>query len=210
MKISIVGMSNIGKTRWSNNIKKIGFRRIGCDDLIIKLLASEIKFPHRLGRNFMAEWLGQPYDKRYAKNSRIYLNAERQVIEKYIYDIKNNLINEKDVVLDTTGSIVYLNKGILQSLRRCTTIVLLDTPDSIKKQMYCNYLKNPKPVIWGSSFKKRKGQTNKEAIRESYPKLLKYRNKIYTKYADVILDYSLIRRKDFDSRMFIKTCRKIH
>lgn len=204
MKISLIGISNLGKTYWSKELEKVGFKRFGCDDLIEKKLGEELKRLGCSGLNAMAKWMGQPYEKRYQINSRKCLELEKQAVEEILSSLNNNLVNDENIVIDTTGSVIYLGGKIMASLKKSTTVVYLDTPVSIQKQMYQKYLENPKPVIWGNSFKIKKGQSPSEALEECYPKLLSFRSKRYQKYADITVDYFLLRNKNFTVEKFIK------
>lgn len=206
MIITLIGMSNIGKTYWSKKIEKIGFRRIGCDDLIREALKYKLEDSGYSGPHNLARWLGQPYEKDYTKKSQEYLDIEKQVVKEFVFSIENNFITEENVVFDTTGSVIYIDKEVLSSLKMSTTIVLLDTPSLIEKQMYQNYFGIPKPVIWGDLFEIVSGQTRKETLEECFPRLLKYRNKIYRNYADICLDYFLLRKPDFNAEKFIRLC----
>lgn len=207
MKISLIGMSNVGKTYWSTKIEKMGYKRIGCDDLVEIELKKMFHDPDLINISNVSEWLGQPYEKRYLKNSKIYLKIEEQVVKNFIYDIQNRILVDKNIVLDTTGSLIYLNKKVLNLLKKHTTIVLLDIPDESNKQIYERYIKNPKPLIWGNIFRKSESQTYNEALAECYPKLLKYRNTIYRNYANIKLDYRLITNPNFSTNEFLRLCR---
>ncbi|MFH1838263.1 MAG: hypothetical protein ABH808_02070 [Candidatus Kuenenbacteria bacterium] len=145
---------------------------------------------------------GQPYEKRYKINSQKYLGFEKQAIKNFLFYI-NALTSDEKIVIDTTGSLIYLDKAIISALKKFTTIVYLNTPTLIQKQMCQKYFKNPKPVIWGNSFKQKKGQSQLEALIECYPKLLSFRSKRYKKYADITIDYSLLKSKNFAVKKFI-------
>lgn len=204
MKISIIGMSNSGKTYWSKKLEKMGFRYFGCDDFIEKKLRKELKRLGYSGINDVAKWIGQPYEERYKINSQRYLKIEKQTVEEILSHLNNELVNNKRIVIDTTGSVIYLGEKIMGLFKKFTTIINLDTPVSIREQMYQNYLKNPKPVIWGDSFKIEKGQSRSEALAMCYPKLLTFRNEKYRNYADVTANYFLLRSENFTAEKFLK------
>ena len=212
MKISLIGMSNSGKTHWSTKLSKeleeVGFVRFGCDELLETKLDKELKKLGFSGIADVAKWMGQPYDKRYKINSQKYLKAEKQAMEEILTNIESGAQN-KDVVIDTTGSVIYLGDALMNRLKKSTTIVYLDTPDSVQKQMYENYIKNPKPVIWGESFTQKRGESNLEALSHCYLKLLAFHTKLYKKYADITLDYFMLRDKHFSPEKFLKYIRTI-
>lgn len=206
MKISLIGMSNSGKTHWSTKLsqelEKIGFARFCCDDLIEQKLDKELKKQGFSGIADVARWMGQPYEKKYKENSQKYLKLEKEAMEEILKNLKN-MAKEQNAVVDTTGSVIYLGDKFMERLRKATTIVYLDTPFSEQKKMYDNYIKNPKPVIWGNSFKKINGQSSFEALSSCYPKLLAFRTKRYKKFADKTLDYHLVRRPNFSVGEFL-------
>ncbi len=196
-------MSNSGKTYWSKKLEKIDFRYFGCDDFIEKKLGKELKRLGYLDINDIPKWLGQPYDERYKINSQKYLEIEKQAVEKILSRLNDDLLKDEKIVIDTTGSIIYLGEKIMGLLKKLTTIIYLETPLAIQKQMYQNYLKSPKPVIWENCFKRKKGQIPSEALAECYPKLLAFRSKRYKKYADITVNYFLRRSKNFTVKKFV-------
>lgn len=196
-------MSNVGKTYWSKKLESLGFYRLGCDDLIENKLEKELKKYGYSGINDVARWLGQPYEKQYGENSLKYLNFETQAVEEIIQRINCRLLNGKKVVIDITGSVIYLGEKIVFKLKKSTKIVYLDTPMSVQKRMFEAYIQNPKPVIWGNHFIKEKGQTDFEALTACYPKLLAYRTSKYKEYADITIDYSFQRADNINTKKFI-------
>lgn len=204
MKISFIGMSGAGKSYWSKKLEKIGFVRFCCDDLIEKKLKDELKPLGYSGINCVAKWMGQPYESQYPKTSKKYLTLETRAIQKVVDKIEHDLSSDKNIVIDTTGSVIYIDGKIMQNLCRLTKVVCLDIPENIKRDMYELYIKDPKPVIWGEIFKKRKGETDRQALVRCYPRLLKYRTKKYKQYADVILDYNSLRRPKITASDFLE------
>lgn len=204
MKISLIGMSNVGKTYWSKKLESKGFIRLGCDDMIEQKMKKELEKLGFCGIHNMSKWLGQPYDKNYYKNSQKYLDFEKNVVSEIIQIINGYHKNGINFVVDTTGSLIYLDKEILLNLKNITKIILLDTPFPIQKKMFKAYIQNPKPVIWGKHFIYNHGQTYFEALTDCYPKLLAYRTSKYKEYADIAIDYSFQRSKNINTNIFIK------
>lgn len=192
MKLTLIGMSNIGKTYWSKKMERIGFRRFGCDDMIAE----------KLNVHDVSGWLGQPYDKRYKKNSAAYLHFEEEAIGEILSKLEK-FKNGTRVIVDTTGSLIYLNKLILTKLKKYTKFVYLDLPRPVKKIMCQNYFRNPKPVIWGDSYQIDNGYSKKETLSLCYPKLLEYRLKKYRFYSDLTMNYYLLRSKNFSTENFL-------
>ena len=203
MRITLIGMSNVGKTYWANKLAEVGFQVFSCDDLIEEKLASELQKYGYKGIHDVARWMGQPFDKQYSQTSARYLSFETEVMKSILFTLVNNGVGQKNIVIDTTASVIYTDDIIMDELKRLTKIVYLDTPLKVQKEMYFSYLKYPKPVIWGNSFKKRQDESDFEALSRCYPNLLAYRTKRYKLYADISLDYFLLRTQEFSSRDFL-------
>lgn len=202
MKIALIGMSGSGKSFWSKKLEEEGFERICCDDLIEERLDKELKKYGYSGIGDVAKWMGQPFDPQYSQTSAQYLQLEKEIM-KEILDKAAKSTAEKHLVIDTTGSVIYTGKGILSTLANQTRIIYLTTPISVQEEMYRLYLSDPKPVIWGKSFKKNIGQSSREALAASYPKLLAFRVKEYEKLANTSLSYHRLRDKDYSIRDFM-------
>ena len=147
MRLSLIGMSGSGKSYWANQLAASGFMRFSCDEMIASRLKSELKRPD--GRLMpMGKWMGFPYQPDYSARESKYLNYEKQVLREIFGFIAHGTPRTgKDIVIDTTGSVIYTGKDILKSLRKYTTVVHLATPPEIQEQMFLAYLKNPRPVL---------------------------------------------------------------
>lgn len=203
MKISLIGMSGSGKTHWAKKLKTEGFKYFCCDDFIEKKLGDELKQLGYSGITDVSLWMGQPFGSYYPKRSQQYLDFEKQVMNDILDAIKN-IGNNTDVVIDTTGSVIYAGTNITKKLSELTKVVYLEVPHSVREEMYKLYFKDPKPVIWGNYFSKKNGETEMDALKRCYPKLLDFRAKKYEQFADIKLDYQLLRRNDFAVEDFIK------
>lgn len=193
MKLTFIGMSGAGKTYWAKKLERKGFARYSADDFIETKLAQELKQYGYSGIHDMAQWMGHPYDERYPARSKRYLELERKVMLEIIRMLKHN---SEDTVVDTTGSIVYLNQEILEELSQISKVVYFTTPVS-QRQMYIQFLADPKPVIWGNQFNRRADETPEQALARCYPRLLQYRIDLYKKYAHFTLEFDRIRNKGF-------------
>lgn len=154
------------------------------------------------GIHDVAEWMGQPYDVQYPEASRKYLDFEGEALEGVLSKIERS--RHPGVVIDTTGSVIYLGNGILNRLSVLTRVVYLDTPESVKKEMFELYKADPKPVIWGGSFSKANGETDMEALARCYPELLAYRTGRYANLAHLTLDYHRLCRPGFNIDDFLE------
>lgn len=206
MIISLIGMSGIGKSYWSSKLRQEkGFISYCCDDLVEEKLKPELKILGLKGIHDVSRWMGEPYEKEYELRAHKYLFFERQVMFEIFDELQNiKPDNHPNVVIDTTGSIIYTGEDILAELREISLILYLDITDQIKKQMYELYIKEPKPVFWGDSFTIKNGENPRAALARCYPDLLNYRINIYRKYADVILDYHEVRKDYFTTDYLIQ------
>jgi len=182
-------MSGVGKSTWSSRLEKEkGFKRYCCDDLIEKELSLELKELGYEGINDVSKWMGQPYDKRYKKNSQKYLELEAKVIRNILRQIKKAGPKE-NIAVDATGSIIYMPASLMSELKKETKIVYLETPDSEIEEMIKKYFGNSKPVIWRGIFKSRKNEENIQALKRCYANLLKSRKNKYEALAEVTINY---------------------
>ncbi len=196
-------MSGAGKTYWSKKLAEIGFTRYCCDDLIEKSLGTILKKQGYQGIQDVAKWMGQPYDSQHQQTSNIYIREETKVMQKLLSNgVKKP--NVRNIVIDTTGSAIYTDNHVLDFISSKTIIVYLETPQSVQEQMFQVYLTDPKPVIWGNVFKKKKNETDRQALARCYPILLQTRSKKYKKLAHRTLDYHRLRASDYKTEDFLK------
>lgn len=199
--ISLIGMSNIGKSHWSNKLADFGFTPFRCDDLIEKNLEPRLWRRGFKGIGDVARWMGQPHEPRYPENSALYLKAEAAVMNEIIRKMREG---KEHFVADTTGSVIYLGEEILAKLRELSTVVLLDAPESHQAALYQKYCTEPKPVIWGNMYQPLPGEDVKDALARCYPLLLKSRNELYRRHAHAILDYDTVRAPEFGGKKFLE------
>lgn len=205
MIISLIGMSGSGKTYWSQKLADQGFLYIGCDDLIEQKLEPELKKLGYSGIRDVSQWLGQPYDQQFRKNQEKYIQFEIEIVNEIFDKIKNLLFSHDNIVIDTTGSLIYTGDKICFQLQKYTTVVYLQVPYYMRSFMLNQYIDDPKPVIWKDKFNKQKSETNKQALKRCYPDLLKHREKLYEQYADISLNAHESRQNNFTINDFLKT-----
>lgn len=203
MKIALIGMSGSGKTFWSKQLTTRGFVSYGCDEMIGEALTHDFQQQGFIGTKMVAEWMGQPYDTRYATNSALYLNKEASVIRSILKKIRQ-LSPNKNIVVDTTGSLIYLSPNIIHALRQHVKFVYLRSSASRIKQMIKLYFDDPKPVIWGNKYTKIASETELESIHRCYPLLLKYRSGLYRKLADWTINTDKLWDPDFTIESLIQ------
>ena len=203
MRVSLIGMAGSGKSFWSKKLAQHGFRRFCCDDLIAAKLAPDLTGPDGTTME-MGTWMGFPYERHYKKRESTYLTYEMEVLIEildYLAGHKNT--REENIVIDTTGSVIYTGEEILQKLCRHTTAIYLLTPPEIQERLLNAYISKPHPMLWRDSFSKKSGETNQEALARCYPQLLSARKRLYARYADVEIDYYRRNEKGFSVTDFL-------
>jgi len=203
MRISLIGMAGSGKSYWSKKLTQHGFRRFCCDDLITAKLALDLTGPDGTTME-MGTWMGFPYERQYKKRESTYLTYEIEVlIEIFEYLESHKNTRGENIVVDTTGSVIYTGDEILQKLCRYTTVIYLLTPTEVQEQLLNAYISKPHPMLWRNSFSKKLGETNQEALARCYPQLLSARERLYARYADVEINYYRRNEKGFSVTDFL-------
>jgi len=203
MRISLIGMAGAGKSYWSMKLAEHGFRRFCCDDLIAAKLAPVLTRPD--GTNMeMGEWMGFPYQHEYKRRESQYLTYEMEVLNEILAYLEGHENNpEENIVVDTTGSVIYTGAEILRRLRRYTTVVYLPIPPEVRERLLKAYISRPHPMLWKDSFNKEPGETNEESLARCYPRLLLAREPLYDQYADVRFDFYKRNEKGFGVSDFL-------
>ncbi len=203
LRLSVVGMSNVGKTRRAKSLvadPSLNFLWLNCDDLVEAKLQPYLEGKGFRGVKGVAAWMGQPYEQGYPETQNLFLKFEEKAIAEINYSASKNLI------IDTTGSVIYLSPSALQMLKKNTVIVYLEASEEVKKLLFVRYISNPKPVVWGNSFNKLSGETDFGALKRCYPQLLEYRAARYAELADLTIPHYLL--KDTSGRQFLEEVRK--
>lgn len=174
-------MSNVGKSVWSKRLEEHGFIRFGCDDFILAQLAKQGTISGEDDLSSLAQWLGFPFDTQYAAASKQYLELEERSLTTALDYIESNQSKLKysNVVLDTTGSLVYASQKIHDRLQKLTEVVHLLRSDQSLDEKFDIYMQEPKPVIWGDAFSMKEKESSTQALKRSYKSLLDYRTKKY-------------------------------
>ena len=182
-------MSGTGKSYWSKKMEENGFRWYNCDEMIAERLGPELP---GIGNSTLklAKWMGQPFSEGYIEAEKLYLELEETVVEHICDELEQATEINAPVVVDTTGSLIYLQKKLLSRLRALTKMLHLRLPEEKHEQLFENFINDPKPVIWKGKFKPRKGEPQQNTLRRCYKELLSFRNERYSLIADYVLDYS--------------------
>ncbi len=204
MIISLVGMSSAGKTYWAFELQKHGYIRVTCDDLIEMKLGPELQKNGYRGLHDVAKWMGHPYEPQYPETSKRYLDFETEVMQEILDEVTSKNGAPKNMVIDTTGSVIYTTGSVLERLKHVSSIIYLDIPEEKKQEIYQEFLRNPKPIIWGDAFQPMKGESDDKALARCYQDLLTFRAKRYQKIADITIPFDLHRHEDFTAPDFIE------
>ncbi len=196
-------MASAGKSHWSLKLENAGYLRLNCDDLIEEKLKPELEALGLHGLSDVAKWMGFPYEPQYPQTSKEYLAFENEVMRTIFETTRSGVFDSKDVIIDTTGSVIYTDKTILDDLQKLSTVIYLEIPESKRRELYREFLQNPKPIIWGDSYQPQTGETEKETLARCYNDLLAYRARRYKEIANLTIPFDIHRQKGFSALDFI-------
>lgn len=203
MRLSLIGMAGTGKSYWAKRLAEQGFRAWCCDEMIQKRLESMLK-EAKIETKTMGEWMGFPYEVGYEDRETIYLEHEKEVLYQILdYLEAVDKRSNEDVVVDTTGSVVYAGDEILKRLRSSTTMVYLSAPSEVRERLLDAYISHPHPMLWRGVFGQEPGETNDEAMARCYQDLVTARERLYEKHAGLTVDYHRCREEGFGVREFL-------
>ena len=199
MRLTLIGMSGAGKSHWSRNLEKAGFRRLCCDDLIAVRLAPQLP-PGRDRLHAMGTWLGLPDNPRYLEREAAYLNAEVDVLRRVL---REGLLGDADPVLDTSGSVIYAPPELLTELRQATVVVHLATSPELRAQLLKAYVAKPRPVIWHGHYQPRPDEPRQDTVARCFHELMEAREAAYRQLAHLVVPPDHRAQRDFDLVDFI-------
>ena len=171
LAVSLVGMSNIGKSWLAGAL---------ADGLGVATLEVDTFIRDELGQESMADfaqWLGHPNTSGYGEREARSLELEDRATLAALDAL------ERPAVLDTTGSVIYCPEA-LPRLKRETFVVYLRASDALREKLEALYFSHPKPLNWQGHFSQRSGESFGEAVARSYPALLDSRDEAYAAVAD--------------------------
>jgi len=197
MRLSLIGMAGAGKSYWSRKLEEYGFKRFCCDDMIAEKLASELKNPDGTLKS-VAEWMGFPYDAGYENRESQYLALEAEVLQEIMEYLERGEADlQENVVVDTTGSVIYADDELLKKLSRMTRMVLLETPPHVQERLLNAYMKHPHPMVWRGMFEQKPGESSRKALARCYPLLFESRIRLYERCGAVTIEYEERRGEGF-------------
>ena len=187
--VSFLGMSGVGKSHWAKKLEARGWLRIDCDGEIADRLGELLTIePGEEPVRALGTWMGMPWTRGYQEREAAYLTLEEVVTTAAIDRAIEGSEAGRDVVLDCTGSVIYLKESVLARLAKETRVVYLRTPEAQKDAMLARYLAEPKPVVWSKSFTPREDEREGRGLSRLYPELLAFRDGRYTALAHHTLD----------------------
>ena len=130
----------------------------------------------------MHQWVGYPDEAAHEERAEKYLQAE-EIVLKEIFDYLSNTQKGQNIVVDSTGSVIYMPESILMRLRQLTKIVYLDITQQDHEKMLQYYLNNPVAIIWNGIFQPLPGESRLQTFARCYPLLIKSREEKYWELA---------------------------
>ncbi len=201
MFITLIGMSGTGKSYWSKKLESHGFNRFGCDDLITVHLAKHLGYaePEEFD---MHQWVGYPDEETHLSRAQQYLKAEEEVLNEIFVYLKKAGEHE-NIVIDSTGSVIYMQAEILEMLSQLTRIVYLDiTPQDFDRMLHY-YLENPVAIIWNGYFQPISEDSRSQTFARCYPQLIQSREQKYKELAHLTIPPDLHRASDTTVEKFL-------
>jgi shikimate kinase len=177
LRLSLIGMSGSGKSHWVKNLNALGCPTVCCDDLIEARLAPILKAGGYEGINGVAAWMGWPDSPTYPEREAEYLREEIATLDEQLTSLEKDPYRE--LVIDTTGSVICTGNHILHRLRKLTTVIYLAASDEEVDLLIKRYLRDPKPVLWQGVFQQRPGEIPHDTVVRCYPSLIAARRRSY-------------------------------
>jgi shikimate kinase len=192
MKITLIGMSTVGKSYWSEKFVEAGFERIDLDGIIQDMLCAYTGKSETF--ETMNQWLGMPHEPRYVENEEKFMRLEKEAL-KYALSILEKKGKDANIIVDTGGSLIYTPPQYWQLLKQFVTVIYLKMDKTIHQTLIDNYLSAPRAMIWNGCFKPQAGEDRYATYSRCYGNLIREREKLYAIYADCAIDYAVHRDK---------------
>jgi shikimate kinase len=177
LRLALIGMSGAGKSYWAARIAAAGYPAISCDTQIENRLKPALETGGYSGINGVAAWMGWPHLSTYGEREAAYLSQEVEVLDEVLTSLEKN--SDRDLVLDTTGSVIYVGNHLLHRLRKQMLIVYLAASRDEQQLLIKRYLEDPKPVLWRGAFQARAGEMPQDTVARCYPVLIGARRQSY-------------------------------
>ena len=205
LRLALIGMSGAGKTFWTKKLAAEGWPAVSCDDRIEEKLRSRLAAGGYAGINGVAAWMGWPDTATYAEREAQYLVEEIGTLGEVLTDLEQH--PEKQLVLDTTGSVIYTGNNLLLRLRKRMTVVYLAASPEEQQLLIERYLNDPKPVLWRGAFQPKKSEAPRETVARCYPALMSARRQSYETLAHCTLQVTELRDSSLEAEAFLSKIR---
>jgi hypothetical protein len=129
--------------------------------------------------------MGWPDSPTYPERESQYLTEEIAVLDEVLSGLEKD--PKRDLILDTSGSVIATGNHTLHRLRRQMTVVYLAVAADEVRILIRRYLDEPKPVLWQGAFRPRLGETPHESVVRCYPLLVAARRQSYEALAHITL-----------------------
>src|SRR3989344_2371065 len=190
LRLSLIGMANCGKSYRSRILRnESDFFWYQVDDDIQREL-------ELVGQEAVSAWLGYHANTTYMERERRYIELENRFTGRAAMHSPG-----KNLVFDTTGSVIHLEQSVLNLLQDNTLVVHLDVGDESLESLIEQFFKMPKPVAWSGYFTLEAGESEEQAVRRSYPVLLKERLKRYRALAHINVNAGDVRNMSGDETL---------
>ncbi len=177
MRLALVGMSGAGKTYWSQRLAESGYLHLCCDDLIAARLGLDSSDSEE-SIAVLSEWMGFPWDDGYRDRAQQYRQHEADVLESALAWAPGD--GTERVVLDTTGSVIYLESGLLGRMRDLFVVLHLETTLEVQEEMAESFISRPTPLIWPEEYGPDLFADELDSLRSLFPRLLQERERLYS------------------------------
>ena len=191
LRLALVGMSGAGKSYWTERLAAENIPAISCDSQIEARLARTLQEGGFQGINGVAAWMGWPDSPEYAERELQYLAEEIASLDEVLTSLEKD--PQRELVLDTTGSVIYTGNNLLFRLRKLMTVVYLAASNEEHELLIQRYLKDPKPVLWRGAFQPRNGEDPHDTVARCYPALLAARRQGYQALAHCTIPVAELR-----------------
>jgi hypothetical protein len=129
--------------------------------------------------------MGWPDSPTYAEREAEYLREEIATLDAVLSSLEKD--PRRELVVDTTGSVICAGNHILQRLRRQMTVIYFAASLGETQLLIERYLKDPKPVLWQGVFQPCPGETPHDTVVRCYPLLIAARRQSYEALAHVTI-----------------------
>jgi hypothetical protein len=191
LRLALIGMSGAGKSHWTRNLAAHGCPTVCCDDEIESRLARVLQSGGYTGINGVAAWMGWPDSPTYVEREAQYLAEEIATLDQVLSDLEKD--PKRELVLDTTGSVIYTGNNILLRLRRQMTVIYIAASPDEQQLLIERYLQDPKPVLWRGAFQPRPRETPHDTVARCYPALIAARRQSYEALAHLTVPTANLR-----------------